>query len=131
MTVVVDASVVVAALIDAGDAGRWAESVVSGGSLAAPELLLAEGASVLRRLERQGIVSTLEADSAHLDLLRLDIERFPYEPFAARVWALRRHLTSYDAWYVAAAEALGAPLATLDRRLVRSSGPACEFLTAP
>ena len=85
---------------------------------------------MLRRLERQGAISTLEANSAHRDLLRLDVELFPYEPFAARVWELRRDLTSYDAWYVAT-EALEAPLATLDRRLERSTGPECEFLSMP
>ena len=36
--------------------------------------------------------------------------------------------TDYDAWYVAAAEALGLPLATLDRRLSRAAGPSCRFL---
>ena len=35
----------------------------------------------------------------------------------------------YDGWYVAVAEALGMPLATLDTRLSRSTGPTCEFLT--
>ena len=36
-------------------------------------------------------------------------------------------LTAYDAWYVALAEALGIPLTTLDERLARAHGPACEF----
>ena len=52
-------------------------------------------------------------------------------PHAERVWALRHNLTAYDAWYVAVAEALDCPLATLDRRLSRASGPACEVLTPP
>ena len=33
--------------------------------------------------------------------------------------------------YVALAELLEAPLATLDERLVRTTGPRCEFLTYP
>lgn len=33
-----------------------------------------------------------------------------------------------DAWYVAVAEASGAPLATLDVRLSRAPGPRCDFL---
>ena len=45
-----------------------------------------------------------------------DVENF--EPFAGRVWELRANLTSYDAWYVALAEALEAPLATLGRFLL-------------
>jgi predicted nucleic acid-binding protein len=39
------------------------------------------------------------------------------------------NLTSYDAWYVAVAEALDLPLTTLDQRLTRSKGPTCAFLT--
>jgi predicted nucleic acid-binding protein len=128
VTIVVDASVMVAALIDAGEEGQWAEALIAGGALAAPVLLLVEVANVLRRLERQEEISTLEANSAYRDLLQLDVELFPYEPVAARIWELRRNLTSYDAWYVALAEALGARLATLDARLTRASGCTCEFL---
>lgn len=129
MTVVVDATVVVAALTDAGEAGQWAESILAGGSLAAPTLLLVESANVLRRLERGRSISTLEANSAHRDLLHLDVELFPYDPFASRVWDLRHNVSSYDAWYVAIAEALGGKLATLDSRLCRAAGPTCHFLT--
>jgi predicted nucleic acid-binding protein len=38
-------------------------------------------------------------------------------------------VTSYDAWYVALAEALELPLATLDGRLSRARGVGCKFLT--
>ena len=129
MTTVVDASVLVAALVDSGREGRWAESVLARDTLASPELALAEASNILRRLERRGQLSRMEATAAHGDLLRLDLELFPFVPFAQRVWALRHNLTSYDAWYVAVAEALDCPLATLDRRLSRADGPACEVVT--
>ena len=128
MTVVVDASVLVAALVDSGREGKWAEAVIAEGYLAGPELALAEVSNILRRLERAGQISRLEATSAHDDLLRLDIELFPFAPFAERVWALRGNLTSYDAWYVALAEVLDCPLVTLDRKLDRASGPTCEIV---
>lgn len=128
MTTVVDASVFVAALVDSGREGRWAESMLAEGSLAGPELVLVEASNVLRRLERAGQLSRLEAASAHKDLLRLDLELFPFAPFAVRVWALRETVTSYDAWYVALAETLRCPLVTLDRRLGRASGPKCEII---
>ena len=131
MTVVVDASVLVAALVDSGREGVWAESAMGEGSLASPELALAEVSNILRRLERIRELSRLEANSAQRDLLRLDLDLFPFAPFADRVWALRRNLTSYDAWYVALAEALDCPLVTLDRRLSRASGPVCEIITPP
>jgi len=124
----VDASVVVAALIDTGPDGRWAESAITGDALAAPELVLAEAANILRRLERTNAISRTEANGAHADLLGLAIELFPFAPFARRAWELRSNLTVYDAWYVALAEALGCPLLTLDRKLSRASGPKCRFI---
>ena len=127
--VVVDASVLVAVMVGSGRQGRWAETVVAQGSLVGPELVLAETSNTLRYLERANKISRLEATSAYGDLLRLNIELFPFVPFAERVWALRHNLTSYDAWYVALAEALACPLVTLDRRLGRASGPECDIIT--
>ena len=128
MTVVVDASVMVAALVDSGRTGAWAEAAICDIVPAGPELVLAETGNILRRLERTGEISRLEANSAYRDLLRIDVVLFPFAPFAARIWELRNNLTSYDAWYVALAEALDCPLVTLDAKLGRASGPACEIL---
>ena len=128
---VVDASVLVAATADDGPEGAWAERVLAGGNLIAPHLVLAEAANVLRRLERAKLLSRLEATAAHADLIRLDLKLVPYEPFAERTWELRANLSSYDAWYVAVAELADMPLATLDRRLTRATGPDCEFLLPP
>jgi predicted nucleic acid-binding protein len=101
--------------------------VVAEGNLVAPHLALVEATNILRRLEAAGILARLEATAAQRDLMRIDLELVPFEPFADRVWALRRSVTSYDAWYVAVAETLGLPLATLDRRLGRAAGPMCRF----
>ncbi len=128
MITVPDASVVVSALVDAGPEGRWARSVLAGGTLAGPELLFAEVTNVLRRLEQAGQIPEFQAAVAQRDAMRLNVQTFPYSPFAARIWDLRKNLTAYDGWYVALAETLDSPLATLDGRLVRSFGPACEFI---
>ena len=128
MTVAIDASALVAALVDSGSEGDWADGVAAGGALVAPELILAETANALRRLEGSGAISRLEATSAFRDLLRMDLELLPFAPFADRVWELRGNLTSYDAWYVAVAEAFECPLATLDRKLSRAAGPGCRFM---
>ena len=128
MTAVVDASVLVAALVDSGREGAWAESALSDGGLAAPELVLAETCNILRRLQLAREISRLEANGAQSDLLRLEMDLFPFMPFAGRVWALRGNLTCYDAWYVALAEALDCPLLTLDRKLCRATGPKCDFV---
>lgn len=127
MTAVIDASALVAALVDSGTEGEWADEVTASGPLLAPELILVETANTLRRLESSGAISRLEANSAFRDLMRLELDLLPFAPFAERVWELRGSLTSYDAWYVAVAEAFEYPLATLDRSLTRAAGPACEF----
>lgn len=129
MSIVVDSSVIVAALIDNGPTGGWAEDVIDGEAIYAPELLRVEATNVLRRLEGAKQITTPEANGAQQDLMQLGIELFPFEPFADRIWALRHTVTSYDAWYVAVAEELGFPLATLDKRLAKAAGPSCKFLT--
>lgn len=128
MTLVIDASLVVAALVDSGSEGEWAEELLSSDSLAAPHLMQVEAANILRRAALARELTGDTAALAHADLVALRVGLFPYEPFAGRVWELRKNLTAYDAWYVALAEALEAPLATLDRRLARATGPKCEFV---
>jgi predicted nucleic acid-binding protein len=128
---VIDASLVVAALVDTGSDGRWAESELNGGPLAAPHLLLVEVANILRRAVRAKAIAEEVGALAHSDLLALDVELFPYEPVASRAWELRKTITSYDAWYVALSEQLGVPLATLDRKLSRAPGPRCVFRLPP
>jgi predicted nucleic acid-binding protein len=129
MSVVVDSSVVVAALVDSGRHGKWAEEILASGLLLAPELVRAEATNVFRRLERAKLITTPEANAAQGDLMQLDVEVFPFEPFADRIWELRHNVTSYDGWYVAIAEALKVPLATFDAPLSRSNGVTCKFLT--
>jgi predicted nucleic acid-binding protein len=124
---VIDASVMVAALVDASPVGSWAESVLASGPLAAPHLLPIETANVLRRLALAGDISSDVAALAHRDLLAIRMELFPYAPLGERVWELRQNVTSYDACYVALAELLRVPLATLDARLTRIPGATCEF----
>ena len=131
MTTVVDASVLVEALVDSGQEGRWAESVIAQGGLASPELALVESANILRRLAQSGNLSRVEAAIAFRSMLRLDVNLFPFMPFAERIWELRENLTSYDAWYVALAEGLECPLVTLDRKLARAAGPSCVIITPP
>ncbi|MGE0580667.1 MAG: type II toxin-antitoxin system VapC family toxin [Steroidobacteraceae bacterium] len=128
MSIVVDASVLVAALVDTGSRGAWAEGVLAAGSLHAPELVRVEATNILRRLERAKEITAAEANAAFEDLMLLQMELHLFDPFADRIWELRHVVTSYDAWYVAVAEVFELPLATLDLRLVRASGPTCRFV---
>ena len=129
MTLVVDASAVVAALVDDGEVGRWAEAALDGEGLAPPHLMPFEAANILRRVAHRGDISEDVARLAHADLLDLTVDLVDYESLGSRAWALRNSVTVYDAAYVALAEALDAPMMTLDLRLSRASGPRCAFLT--
>jgi predicted nucleic acid-binding protein len=112
MTVVVDASVVVAGLVSADATGQWAESVLAGEPLAAPHLMPVEAASILHRAVLAGEISADAASLAHADLGRLRVEYFPYDPFAERIWELR-------------SPGLAAPPGSPERaRLVFPPGPA-------
>jgi predicted nucleic acid-binding protein len=131
VTLVIDASLVVSALVDTGPTGGWAESLLAGTPLNAPHLMPVEVANILRRAAARGQITPDVASMAHADLLDLRVELFPYAPFAPRVWELRNIVTAYDAWYIALAEFLGSNVATLDRRLAGSTGPRCGFETPP
>lgn len=131
MTVVVDASAVVAALVDGGPDGEWATAELTREDLAAPHLMPVEVANILRRAVLAGDLTADVASLAHDDLTRLRVDLYPYEPHADRAWTLRDNLTTYDAWYVALAEALDAPVVTLDRRTALAPGPRCRFRLPP
>jgi predicted nucleic acid-binding protein len=128
VTLVVDASAVVAALTDGGADGEWARAAVRGSALVAPSHLFAEASNVLRRLVLTGGLTSDLGALAHEDLMQLSVTTVGFEVVARRVWALHPNLTAYDAAYVALAEELGAPLLTLDARLARAPGTSCTFL---
>lgn len=127
MTLVPDASVVVALLADRGPDGAWATARLWQRPLVAPALVPAEVTSSLRRLERLRASPRHLVQSALSRLLRLPVELVPFAPYAVRIWSLRHNLTPYDAWYVALAESLDCPLLTLDRRLQRAPGVQCRI----
>jgi predicted nucleic acid-binding protein len=127
--VVCDASALAALLIDGGADGQWATKAIAGADLAAPGVVAFETANILRRQELAGLISADQAAQAHIDLLDLAIEHWPYELLAIRAWQLRRNLSIYDASYVALAELLGATLVTLDRRIAGAPGLRCAIAT--
>jgi predicted nucleic acid-binding protein len=123
---VVDAGVVVAALIDTADLGFEARHLLEA-SVAAPALIDIEVLSALRRLVSAGTVEAQQAARAVQELRALGFERVRHEPLLPRCWELRANVTPYDAAYVALAEVRRSALVTLDRRLARAPGPRCEF----
>lgn len=123
---VVDAGVIVEALIADSDLGRAARGALSGRSTA-PELVDLEVGSALRRLVLAKRLTARRAGAALQDLHELPIHRAPHRPLLDRCWSLRGSITFYDAAYVALAELLAVPLVTTDARLAAASGPRCSF----
>lgn len=123
--IVVDASVLAVALGDDGDDGAHARALLQGRDLAAPEVIDLEVISVWRRT----LEDERRAELALRDLAEIPLQRAPHLPLLPRCWELRHSLTSYDASYVALAEALDTVLLTADLRLARASGIKCGVET--
>ena len=88
----------------------------------APALIDLEIAQVLRRQVSSGLM-TERRGAASLEVWRaFPVLRHGHELLLPRIWALRANLTAYDAAYVALAEALDAPLITIDAKLARAPG---------
>jgi predicted nucleic acid-binding protein len=127
LTVVVDASVLAPAIADDGADGDRARARMAGETLAAPELIFLEVASVLRRATRADRLDARRAGQALADLSALPLRRAPHLPLLARAWELRDNATIYDGAYLALAELLDVPLLTADRRLQAVPGTRCTI----
>jgi len=127
--IVVDSSVIVAALIHTGPDADWAESTLLSDATCAPSLKHYEAANVIRRSVARGEIDASAGAAAFADLRALPLVTVPFDLTAERSWELRDTITMYDGAYVAAAEILNTPLYTLDRRLANAPGPRCPILT--
>lgn len=124
-TVVVDASVLVDALLPGpnGDAARAA--LDGAGEIAAPEHLRIEVLSVLRRISLREEHPAL--DTARRTLVELEVTLVPLVEIADRIWELRQSLTPYDAAYLAVSEQREATLITADTALLNHPGRRCPM----
>ena len=114
MTSVIDASSVVAYLLGEGVETERAAIL---GDAHGPALVDVEVTHALRGLVRGGKLDLGRADQGRVDLSELSVRRHPDRALLRRAWDLRDVCTTYDALYVALAEALDAPLVTRDERL--------------
>lgn len=126
--IVVDASALYEVLIGTATGRTVGEQMLAADDLAAPAVVDVEVLGVIRRQEMQGLIDPTAAQQAVDDLEIWPAERYDHRPFVARAWELRRNLRTWDAFYVALAEALDATLLTTDERLIGASGPRCPVV---
>ena len=130
--IVVDASVLANVVGDDGADGRRArQELRDARAIAAPDLVDVETVAVLRRRWLAGTISDGRFASALHDLECIAVDRYPTLPLVRRSYDLRANVTTYDAMYVALAEALGCELLTGDRRLAGAPGPTCAIRILP
>ncbi len=120
--IVVDSSAILEVLLQTDSAPQVEERLFGPHTLHAPHLLDLEVAQVLRRYERAQVLSARRGREAIRDLAGFRIRRYPHDLFMPRIWTLRSNATAYGASYIALAEALGAPLVTMDRRMAGIPG---------
>jgi predicted nucleic acid-binding protein len=124
---VVDASCLYCVVADTADADIVRARLREDTDHAAPHIVDAEVLGVIRRQHLAGGIDATAASQAVEDLRDWPGERYGHRALLGRAWDLRDTVRSWDGMYVALAEALDAPLLTLDARLASSAGPRCRI----
>src|SRR5438445_665539 len=86
-----------------------------------PDLCSIEVMSAIRGVVLGRRVSPRQATYIVAELVEFPAQVHPSDPLLDRMWELRGSITTYDATYVALAEALDASLITTDRKLARAT----------
>ena len=87
--------------------------------IAIPHIIDIEAISALQGIAKAVRISSDRQEAFLRNLALFPAERYQHTPLLPRIWELRHNFTSYDAAYIALAEALDAELYTSDRRLAR------------
>jgi len=128
---IVDASCLYEVVADTVQAEQVRWRLASDPDHAAPHVIDAEVLGIIRRDHMLGRLDGTAARQAVEDLREWPGERFGHRALLERAWELRQTVRTWDAFYVALAEALDATLLTLDARLGRVKGLSCEVEVLP
>jgi predicted nucleic acid-binding protein len=122
---IVDASCLYEVVADTAQADQVRRRLLVDQDHAAPHVVDAEVLGIIRRDLLLGRLDETAARQAMEDLRDWPAERFGHRMLLERAWELRDRVRTWDALYVALAEALDATLVTLDARLGRVAGLDC------
>lgn len=131
LMLIVDASCLYAVVADGFGSEAIRQRLASDADQAAPHVIDAEVLGVIRRDHLLGRLDSTAAGQAVDDLAAWPAERYGHRMLLDRAWELRSNVRTWDALYVALAEALGGTLLTLDRRLGRVGGVECPIEVPP
>lgn len=87
-----------------------------------PDIIDVEFHHALRGLALGKKISAERAEHARSLFADVPKVRFPTRELTERIWSLRHNLGAYDACFIALAEALDAPLITLNEKQATASG---------
>jgi predicted nucleic acid-binding protein len=123
---IVDASCLYEVVADTAQAEQVRRRLAADPDHAAPHVIDAEVLRIVRRHRLLGRLDDTAARQAVEDLRDWPAERFGHRMLLVRAWELRDRVRTWDALYVALAEALDATMITLDGRLGRVAGLDCR-----
>ncbi|WP_308467000.1 type II toxin-antitoxin system VapC family toxin [Rathayibacter soli] len=124
----VDASAVVDVITDSPNSAAVLDRI-RGQDLIAPEIVDVEVCSAMARLERANLVTSAETDRALALYRELPLHRVAHYDLMNFAWQLRHSVRVADAFYVACALAVDAPILTLDQRMIRSAPQGVRFVS--
>jgi predicted nucleic acid-binding protein len=131
--IVLDASAAVEVLLGLRRAAPQlrARLARSGETVHVPHVFDLEVVGAIRRHVLREHLTEQRAERALRALEQLRANRYSHVPLRRRIWDLRDNVTPYDAAYVALAEALRAPLVTVDAALAGAAGSRAEVELHP
>lgn len=118
--IVLDASIVVELLTNGPLADLLMRDLAGrNDSFIVPHLLDIEVVSAFRKAIGGHRIDSHRTEQLLTGLASLPADRYPHTPLLGRIWELRHNFTTYDAAYIALAEATGAVLYTSDAKLCK------------
>lgn len=124
---VVDASVLAPAVLDDAEPGTTARAQLArSGALHAPQLVIPELLSRVRRAYRARSTPVDRCERALARAATYPMTCHEHSALLAGAWELRDRCSAYDAFYIALARSLDVPFLTADGRLARAVDDICD-----